>query len=96
MFHISGMVEGSLFHAIKRGNLVTDKWVVTICDAPTGVEQTVEWTDQELASTMALLIGGDEMPGSDRLYPIAEQAASKVESQMASRFASAFTLRLIP
>lgn len=72
---------------------------ITVCDGKTGFERTVSCSCTELAATLALAVGSDEMEGAEVLYRLAEPLQERLlltELEQEQYNESANLLRLIP
>jgi hypothetical protein len=77
MIHVTMILEDSIVTATRNES----HWEVTSCDALTGLQQTVTATDEQFGAAMALAVGGDEIAGSEELYPPAEQLMEKLQQE---------------
>lgn len=71
------MIAGTMVfedQAIHWQLLTDDRVRYTVTDAREGDGAEVYCTWQQFAAAMALAIGSDELPGAEKLYPLAEAA----------------------
>jgi len=83
------VLEDSVVHFTLHDALRT---TYTVCDTRAGISQEVTCTTEQFGAATALAIGGDNMPGASKLYPLAE-AAMPVQQEGYPAFP---TLRWIP
>lgn len=69
MLALTMAFEAHILHAHRNPE---GKWRVFIAEATRGLEVTVEWTDREFGVVLCLMLCGDDQPGADALYEVAE------------------------
>jgi hypothetical protein len=80
MLHATVILEDTIIVAHFNGE--SNLWDVQLFDSHSGRAATIKWTSEQLGVVLALGVGGDEIAGSDLLYPIAENAVRGLPNEV--------------